>query len=195
MDTATYIDPNALHTRSADGRHYIEGICVPYQRITHSAGPVPEQFEPGAFSDLLASRARVKLTDYNHSRERVPVGYSEAFEERPTGLWARFRLNRTPEGDSAHANAVEGVYRGLSVGFVARQHEIRSGVRHVLKARLDHVSLVETPAYAEAEILAVRGARFDPEPYRRLLTPPRYTPTPSMPEGGLVAAVARLRHD
>ena len=156
MET-TYAEPQAFETRSENGAHYIEGICVPYGRITTRVGPVPEVFERGAFTGLLAGSSKVKLTDYNHSRQRVPVGYSELFEDRAAGLWARFKINNTPEGESARANAREGVYQGLSVGFIARQHEMRDGVRHVTSAHLDHVSLVEDPAYLEAEILAVRG--------------------------------------
>lgn len=193
MET-TYAEPQLFETRSEGDRHFIEGICVPYGRVTNRVGPVPEQFERGAFSDLLASGAKVKLTDYNHARGRVPVGYSEQFEDRPGGLWCRFRLNLTPEGHSAHANALEGVYQGLSVGFIARQHEMREGVRHVTSAKLDHVSLVEDPAYVEAEILAVRGAQQSLEQYFRLLTPaPDISGVDRAPQGGFTYAIARIR--
>ena len=170
--------------RSVEGRHYIEGICVPYERVTNRVGPTPELFERGAFADLAESGKKIRLTDYNHSKERVPVGYSEAFEERTAGLWARFRLNQTPEGESARANAADGVYQGLSVGFHARADAILDGVRHVQSARLDHVSLVEQPAYIEAEILDVRasltGARsihgyWTPAPQKYLLTSHRWS--------------------
>lgn len=158
MET-TFVPLDAVELRAGDdGRHFIEGICVPFDRPTDRAGSIPEMFTRGAFADLLASKARVKLTDYNHSMQRVPVGYSNAFEERSTGLWARFRLNKTPEGESARANAEEGVYRGLSVGFIPRAEERRNGVRVITAARLDHVSLVEDPAYDDAEILSVRSA-------------------------------------
>lgn len=193
MET-TYAEPQQFETRSEDGRHYIEGICVPYGRVTTRVGPVPEVFERGAFAELVASGAKVKLTDYNHSRQRVPVGYSEVFEERSTGLWSRFRLNRTPEGESARANATEGVYQGLSVGFIARQHEMRDGVRHVMQARLDHVSLVEDPAYLEAEILAVRGAQPWREQYSWVLDNiPALTGVDSAPREGFTVAIARFR--
>lgn len=148
----------ALELRtSEDGRHYIEGIAVPWNARTDLA-PKPELFVRGAFNDLVTSGAKVKLTDYNHSRDRVPVGYSTAVEDRDAGLWFRFRLNNTPEGRSAHENTLEGVYGGLSIGFIARAAEMRDGVRHVLAARMDHVSLVTEPAYAEARILATRSA-------------------------------------
>lgn len=146
-----------LEIRFEDDRHYIEGICVPWGRRTDRV-PVPEVFDRGAFVDLVSSGAKVKLTDYNHSRDRVPVGYSTVFQDRPDGLWARFRLNRTPEGTSAHANLADGVYGGLSIGFQVRADRMIDGVRHVQSARLDHVSLVEEPAYREALILDLRAA-------------------------------------
>lgn len=194
MET-TYAEPQAFETRAgADGTHYIEGICVPYGRVTTRVGPIPEVFERGAFSELVKSQAKVKLTDYNHSRQRVPVGYSEVFEERAGGLWSRFRVNRTPEGESAVANAREGVYQGLSVGFIAHTHEMREGVRHVTSARLDHVSLVEDPAYLEAEILAVRGAQPWREAYSWVLdTLPEISGVDSAPPEGFTVAIARFR--
>lgn len=193
MET-TYAEPQLFEQRSEGDRHFIEGICVPYDRVTTRVGPTPEVFQRGAFDDLVASGAKVKLTDYNHSRQRVPVGYSEVFEDRAAGLWARFRLNRTPEGESARANAQEGVYAGLSVGFVAREHEIRQGVRHVMKARLDHVSLVEDPAYLEAEILAVRGAQSFLDQYSWMLRgAPEISGVDSAPMGGFTVAIARFR--
>lgn len=171
MET-TYVPLDAVEIRADDaGRHYIEGICVPYDRPTDRAGSIPEMFARGAFAELLASKARVKLTDYNHSMQRVPVGYSNAFEERSTGLWARFRLNRTPEGESARANAADGVYGGLSIGFIPRAEERRGGVRVITAARLDHVSLVEDPAYDEAEIIDVRSAGVDLDEWRRAFAP------------------------
>lgn len=153
----TYIPLSDMEIRSSEDRHYIEGICVPWGRRTDRVA-VPEIFDRGAFGDLVAAGAKVKLTDYNHSRDRVPVGYSSAFEDREAGLWARFRLNNTPEGRSAHENSLEGVYGGLSVGFIARADRVVDGVRHVTAARLDHVSLVEVPAYEDAVITLTRGA-------------------------------------
>lgn len=193
MET-TYAEPQYFEQRSEGNRHYIEGICVPYGRVTNRVGPVPEIFERGAFAELVASGAKVKLTDYNHSRQRVPVGYSEKFEERATGLWSRFRLNQTPEGESARANAQEGVYQGLSVGFIPHREEMREGVRHVTAARLDHVSLVEDPAYLEAEILAVRGAQDGLAAYQWMLRVPDMSlPLDTAPREGFTIAITRLR--
>lgn len=155
MET-TYIPLSEMEIRSDADRHYIEGICVPWGRRTDRVA-VPEIFDRGAFADLVTANAKVKLTDYNHSNARIPVGYSTQFEDRDDGLWGRFRLNNTPEGRSAHENSLEGVYGGLSIGFIARADRKVARVRHVTAARLDHVSLVEVPAYEDAVITAMRG--------------------------------------
>lgn len=171
----TFVPLTGFEQRAEGDRHVIEGICVPYGVVTHKVGPTPEVFDRGAFAGLVESGARVKLTDYNHARNRVPVGYSSVFEDRAAGLWARFRLNATPEGESARANASEGVYGGLSVGFIPRADRIENGVRHVTSARLDHVSLVEDPAYADAVILDVRGADQWADLRRLIADPPKVT--------------------
>ena len=157
--TIEYIDFTAgiELRREDDDTHYVEGYAVPWGQITDRT-PTPECFERGAFSTLIGSGTKVKLTDYNHSRDRIPVGYASTYEERAEGLWMRFRLNDTPEWDSALRNTRAEVYQGFSVGFIARADEVRNGVRHVKSAWLDHVSLVTEPAYTDAKILAVRNA-------------------------------------
>lgn len=157
IETA-YVPLSGMEIRDADDRHYIEGICVPWETRTDRVAGAPEMVMRGAFDDLIASSARVKLTDYNHDLKRVPVGYSTAVENRDSGLWARFRINDTPEGDSAIRNTAAGVYEGLSIGFVAKSDRIVAGVRQITAARLHHVSLVTEPAYAEARILEHRAA-------------------------------------
>lgn len=153
----TSVPLSDMEIRTVEDKHYIEGICVPWETRTDRV-EVPEMFERGAFADLVSSGARVKLIDYNHDDKRIPVGYSTMIEDRDAGLWARFKINDTPEGDSAIRNTREQVYEGLSIGFLARGERTVNGVRHVTSARLHHVSLVEDPAYKEAKILAVRSA-------------------------------------
>jgi HK97 family phage prohead protease len=106
-------------------------------------------------------------------------------EERAAGLWSRFRFNKTPEGESAFANMAENVYGGLSIGFRSKVEEMRNGVRTILSAHLDHVSLVETPAYADAVVLDVRSAGDPLAEWRWILEPRRpidFSEPPSITE-------------
>ena len=156
---STFVPAAALETRSDDaGRHMLEGLCVPFDQITTKAGPRPERFVRGAFGGLDASSARIRLTDYNHGKDRRPVGIASVLEERSVGLWGRFRFYDTPEGRAAFENVQEETYGGLSIGFVAREDAIVDGVREIRAATLHHVSLVDEPAYDDARIVAVRSA-------------------------------------
>lgn len=160
LETVETVSLEQLELRSEDGRHYIEGIAVPWGERTERA-PSPEVFVRGAFADLVTSGAKVKLTAKDHEGSYWPVGYSSAVEDRDAGLWMRFRMNNTPQGRDALENAMERVYGGLSVGFIPRAEHTRAGVRHITAARLDHVSLAREPAYLGAELLDVRAATGD----------------------------------
>lgn len=78
--------------------------------------------------------------------------------ETPEGLYGVWRIHNTPEGLSAYENAREGTYGGLSIGFVARREQQVNGIREILTADLDHVSLVDEPAYAGAQVISIRSA-------------------------------------
>lgn len=81
-----------------------------------------------------------------HDRERVIATQPDAlaFTDRPASLDLRAVL---PE-DGAEARLVRRrALRGLSVGFVALEEHRADGVRVITGAHLDHVALVDRPAY------------------------------------------------
>lgn len=160
MET-TYVDFRSLEVRETDGHHELYGICVPYGVETRRAGPRPERFRAGAFAAAIAGGARVRLTDENHAKGRRPVGVATHLEERADGLVGRFRFYDTDEGRNAYANVKEETYGGLSIGFACVKDAVIAGVREVQEARLFHVSLVDEPAYEDAQILALREAKHD----------------------------------
>lgn len=159
MDT-TYVEMTDLEVRDAGGgTHELVGLCVPYDvPTTKVAGGRAEVFRHGAFAGVVGDRAKVRLRDQNHELRSRPVGTAVQLEERQDGLYGRFRFYNTPEGRAAYENVREETYGGLSVGFVSvRDRQTPTG-REVLEARLHHVSLVDTPAYEDAKVLAVRHA-------------------------------------
>lgn len=160
MET-TYVPVTSLEARDAGaGVHELEGLCVPYDTVTTRVAGNPEVFRRGAFATVAgAVPSKVRLTDHNHSDERRPVGVATALAEAPDGLRGRFRFYDTPEGRAAYENVREETYGGLSIGFVAVRSEVIDGVRNVLEARLHHVSLVDEPAYEDAQIMALRAAQ------------------------------------
>lgn len=144
----------------------LEGLCVPYNKTTLKAGhPRGERFLPGAFADVTTRTAqtRVRLTDSHlEGEQRRPVGIGTEFRETPAGLYGAFRFYDTPEGRGARENVLEETYGGLSIGFVPVEERVgQDGAREITKARLFHVSLVDEPAYDDAQVLAVRSALPD----------------------------------
>jgi HK97 family phage prohead protease len=163
MET-TFVPVDSLEARDAGaGVHELEGLCVPYDVPTTKAGPRPEVFRRGAFASVVTAAGKVRLTDNNHAGDsRRPVGVAselvEAVRDGRAGLWGRFRFYNTPEGRAAFENVREETYGGLSIGFVSVREDVRDGVRNVLEARLHHVSLVDEPAYDDAQVVSVRSA-------------------------------------
>jgi HK97 family phage prohead protease len=147
-----------LRAASGSGVGTLEGLCVPYDVPTYQAGPSPEVFRFGALASATADPSRVRLRDNNHDMSGRPVGVATALTERPDGLHGRFRFYDTPQGRSAWQNVQERTYGGLSVGFVSERERTRGGMREVLAARLDHVSLVDEPAYDRARFVAPTSA-------------------------------------
>jgi HK97 family phage prohead protease len=148
-----------LELRDADdGGHELDGMCVPYGVESYRAGPLPERFAAHAFA-ASADHTKIRLVDENHAwRGRRPVGVAKALSDEPGGLVGRFRFYDTPEGRSAFENVRAGTYGGLSIGFIATREAIVAGVREIIEAKLHHVSLVDEPAYDDAQIIAVRSA-------------------------------------
>lgn len=159
MDT-TYIEITDLEVRDAGGgTHELVGLCVPYDTPTSKVpGKRAEVFRHGAFATASGASAKVRLRDRNHDLKARPVGTAVQLEERDSGLYGRFRFYNTPEGRAAYENVLEETYGGLSIGFATVRDQPTPGGREVLEARLHHVSLVDTPAYDDAKVLAVRHA-------------------------------------
>ncbi|MHA7986769.1 HK97 family phage prohead protease [Rathayibacter sp. CAU 1779] len=144
-----------LEVRSADGMHYIELRCVPYNTPTMYTKP-PEKIATHAFASVTtADPGKIRLVE-DHAISNRPVGVAQHFQDRADGLYGSFRLYDTPSGRGALENAMENTYGGCSIGFVAQEEHREAGLRVITKARLHHVALVNTPAYTEATILGVR---------------------------------------
>jgi len=184
-----------IEVRAADGRHELDGICVPYEIPTLKAGPRPEMFHRGAFAALIGQAVgKVRLIGNNHDTNGRPVAVMTAAEERAGGLWGRFRFYNTRPGRDAFEEVAEGTYGGLSVGFrvAAGGERIEAGMRHIDAAALHHVSLADEPAYDGATILDVRSASLDE--FAWLRQPPREITLDSLaPVPDTLGAMNRLR--
>jgi len=147
-----------------DGRTLI-GRAVPYG----PTAPIPggtERFILGAFSRQIAggpdALQRVKLFGSHHDRltGRAGVGKTVSLSEQTDGLHGAWQMYDTGPGNDALHLVSTGEVRGLSVGFKPlSSRRAPDGTMERVSAHLDHVTLTNEPAYADAAIVAVRSAR------------------------------------
>ena len=151
----------------ADGRT-IEGMIAPWGKPTPVLKPTPgmESFKRGAFDKSLSESKRPIPLLVRHN-EAEPAAVLTSHENREDGHYAVFRALKTRAGDDAVELIREGLYLGLSVGGwaipAATTIKRGSGGRQMIERaelRLDHVGLVRTPAYEDAQVLALRSEEF-----------------------------------
>ena len=93
-----------------------------------------------------------------HDRSRPIARFTPT--ETDSAVEVRIALPDTVAGRSAKAAVVAGVYKSLSVEFVAQVEEMRQGLRIIKKAVLVGAGLVDQGAYAAATIEArAKGKR------------------------------------
>ncbi len=138
-------------------------IVVPYEEpaLVPYAGEVWEEvFSRGAFANL--DLQRTVRVNRGHDTSRT-VGKVVRFDlTDPRGLDADIRIAATPLGDETLALADEDML-SASVGFGVNPHtglilNRAARTRRIIEAVVDHIALVESPAYAGAKVLAVRSA-------------------------------------
>lgn len=148
-------------------------IAVPYEQpaqVEYRSELWNELFERGAFDSVRGAPHRVRVNrDHNKS---LTIGKCMQFwPEREEGLVAEVRIAKTPLGEETLALADDDCL-SASVGFGVRPSDQvldrRTMTRRIRTAYLDHLSFVESPAYAGAQVLSVRdttsgeAARLDP---------------------------------
>lgn len=131
-------------------RRAVSGLCLPYGVVGRSRGR-RYRFEFGTLR-LPDAPARIVLLAPAHSRA-LRLGRALEYRDTPAGLWARFRIQRSPLGDRALAMVADGRWWGLSIGPAAgARFELRAGVWHAVAVPIDEVSLTPHPVFAEARI-------------------------------------------
>jgi HK97 family phage prohead protease len=154
---------------AGDGRT-LDTRIVPYGVSAIVADPprfkaYREAFTPGAFERQIANPDRVRVwLNFEHEQGlRGIVGHGVALRDQADGLHGRFRVHENVDGDKALQLVRDGILTGLSLEFVALRSKIADGVVHRLRAHIDKVSLCRSPAYAGAEVLAVRQRPLEVE--------------------------------
>lgn len=144
----------------------VTGLAAPYGSWAAIGNDFLEQFTRDSFSRSVADNAKSIPLMAMHDYDAFPVGRSESWEHTDSGLVGTWQIDvKSDEGVDVLRRIRDGFVTGLSVGFQPdREADERSvgddGITRVVRrnARLLEVSAVSVPAYAEAQIMAVRTA-------------------------------------
>ena len=170
--------------RAGEGGLYvaIRGQAVPYGVWTNR-GWFLESVAPGCFDKSIGEAAAGLPLLMFHDDASLPVGKSESWDPRKTGLWGEWSLDRRPEAQEAGRLADEGLLRWFSAGHSPIRSEWQRvddwdpdlGPEYMdrltrLESRLLETSLVTTPAFAGAQVEGVDRMRAK---YERTAERPR----------------------
>lgn len=154
---------------TGDGRTVV-GLLAPYNeiaRVDDGFGPYWETFDPGCFDRCLRGAPQYLRVQLEHNGHWV--GRGQAWQDGPKGLAAQLRLDDTEAGREAAFKIRDGQTPGLSLAFrpsasdPTRQHSDGRSVVHRRRVKaIHHVALCQTPAYAGAQVEAVRSAPTGP---------------------------------
>ena len=141
-------------------------LAVPYERptdtVVYRGKQYVEVFARGAFNGI-EKRPKTVAVNREHVKG-MTVGKVETFHPDATeGLIAEIRMASTPAGDEALTLADERMI-WPSVGFYVKQpsdqelnNRSNPPQRWIKRAFVEHLSLVEGPAYVDVDIVSVRS--------------------------------------
>lgn len=169
----TIVRTFAAEMSAGDGRT-VDVRIVPYgETATANDGfggvargiPYTEQWMPGAFLHQEKAANRVLANFEHHPGLAGVVGHGLTLREAADGFYGSFRMHETPDGDKALMLVREGVLGGVSLeAQPVKSVRNAAGIVQRVKANLRAIALCREPAYAGAQVLAVRTAPvFDEE--------------------------------
>jgi hypothetical protein len=139
----------------------IEVIAIPWDQeaeILWRGEVWREVFDRRAFDEAAKKSVRIPV-NREHNRGDTVGRIVNMDSTDPRGLLASVKVARTSRGDDTLQLASEGMLGG-SVGYFVKKPsdvllERRSMLRRVLRAFMEHFSMVESPAFVGAETVAV----------------------------------------
>ena len=139
---------------ASTSKREITGIIVPFGKAGQtSMGSVV--FNQGS----LELGSDIKLfEDHNMNKVR---GRMIAHEVTPIGIIGKFKIARTSAGDDILTLAQDNLKSGLSIGASIGSYENIDGQMVVSSAKILEVSVVDTPAFSDAQITDVAAAKAD----------------------------------
>jgi hypothetical protein len=139
---------------ASTSKREITGIIVPFGRpgFTNMGTVV---FEQGS----LQLGNDIKLFE-DHDMNKVR-GRMISHEITPVGIIGKFKIARTSAGDDILTLAQDGLKSGLSIGASIDQYENKEDEVYVTAAKILEVSIVDTPAFADAQRTDVAAQKAD----------------------------------
>jgi HK97 family phage prohead protease len=139
---------------ASTSKREITGIIVPFGKpgFTNMGEVV---FEQGS----LQLGNDVKLFE-DHDMNKVR-GRMISHEVTPMGIIGKFKIARTSAGDDILTLAQDGLKSGLSIGASIDEYENKENQVYVTRASIVEVSVVDTPAFADAQITDVAAQKAD----------------------------------
>jgi HK97 family phage prohead protease len=148
----------------------IEARAVVYNSMsntlrTNNGTEFREIIKPGALTDSMAKNDVLAFKEHNpvYLLGRKSAGTLQ-MEDRADGLYVRIDIPQTSYGDDTLISAARGDLTGMSFGFnnaVSKNSKKGSEmIREISALNLREVSIVASPAYAEAGITAMRNEDF-----------------------------------
>lgn len=150
----------ASQIESSDaGRRLISGVVLPFNTVGNtSAGPV--KFESGSVE--IPEARRVKLLAQHSQND--PIGRAQSFQVTQDAIYGTFKVSASQKGNDYLILAQEELISSLSIGVdVVRAKKDKDGVLVVSAAKMVEVSLVESPAYADAVVTKVAASEGEAE--------------------------------
>lgn len=154
----------ASQIESSDaGRRLISGVVLPFNAVGNtSAGPV--KFESGSVE--IPEAKRIKLLAQHSQND--PIGRAQSFQVTQDAIYGTFKVSASQKGNDYLIMAQEELISSLSIGVdVIKAKKDNAGVLVVTAARMVEVSLVESPAYADAivtKVAASEGEAVEDQP-------------------------------
>lgn len=149
-----------------DGRT-IEARIVPYgvpATVSDGGEPYEEEWVKGAFERQVDAANRVLMNVEHEQGFRGIIGHGVSLDERDDGLYGSFRVLEGDDGNKALQLVRENILGGVSLEAVSLSSKRENGVVQRIRAHLDKVALCRSPAFKEAQVLAVRSEIIAAEP-------------------------------
>lgn len=176
---ATILEIRDVETSGGGPYTHLEGRAVPYDTWANVGWYLEQHAKDSLKQSTTGGTGKTLPLLLFHDHRSFPIGGSVEWRSDSDGLYGVWVLNDRPEAQEAARLAKSGELGYMSIGFLpirsnwdwAEEWQPELGPDHMdkvtrLESRLLEVSVVSTPAFADAEVTLVRhklarGARAE----------------------------------